>query len=158
MLSMAQFCEAVSYALRCINREQFQLKAKQEEALRHLYQGKDVFAWIPTGYGKSICYQLLPFMYGYKRRCSSSSPRRSIAIILHSTASQNWAIDSVKRMKPELHGKYCKMLYWRLQFTLNRGNSERMCTKTLAVETRPNFPRFRSFALRKISVWGRGYW
>ena len=40
---MAQFCEAVSYALRCINREQLQLKQlKQEEALRHLYLGKDV--------------------------------------------------------------------------------------------------------------------
>ena len=85
-LSMAQFCEAVSNALRCINREQHKLKAKQEEALRHLYQGKDIFAWIPTGFGKSICYQLLPFMYDYKRGCSSSSPRRSDALILHSTA------------------------------------------------------------------------
>ena len=83
---MAQFCEAVSNALRCINREQHKLKAKQEEALRHLYQGKDIFAWIPTGFGKSICYQLLPFMYDYKRGCSSSSPRRSDALILHSTA------------------------------------------------------------------------
>ena len=76
----------------------------------------------------------------------------------YDTASQNWAIDNVKWMKPELHGKYCKMLYWRLQFTLNRGNSERMRTKPLQWRPGPIFRIFvpLRFALRKILAWGQG--
>ena len=25
-----------------------------------------MFVWLPTGFGKSICYEVLPFMYDYK--------------------------------------------------------------------------------------------
>ena len=146
-LSMAHFCEAVSYALRCINRE-------QEEALHHLYQGKDVFAWIPTGYGKSICYQLLPFMYGYKRGCSSSSPRCSVALILHSTA------------RVLLHKTEPSTTWngWNLNYTesIARCYTED-CNLVIVnscalkpLQWRPG-PIFRVFVLlRKILAWGRG--
>ena len=33
------------------------LKEKQEEALKNLLDGKDVFAVLPTGFGKSLIYQ-----------------------------------------------------------------------------------------------------
>ena len=36
----------LAYALSCIRREDLKLKPKQEEALDHLYNGRDVFAWI----------------------------------------------------------------------------------------------------------------
>ena len=76
------FCAAVSYALSCVHRDDLRLKPKQEEALTHLYNGRDVFAWIPTGYGKSICYQLLPFMFDFKWKRSSSSPERSVVLVI----------------------------------------------------------------------------
>jgi superfamily II DNA helicase RecQ len=34
-----------------------QLKEEQDKAVRDLLKGKDVFAVLPTGYGKSLIYQ-----------------------------------------------------------------------------------------------------
>ena len=42
------------------------VKDQQVEAVKLLSEGKDVCVWFPTGYGKSICYQLLPFVFDVK--------------------------------------------------------------------------------------------
>ena len=31
-----------------------------------LYEGKDAFLWLPTSFGKSICYEVLPFVFDVK--------------------------------------------------------------------------------------------
>ncbi len=54
------FDGAVQHAKACIGRDDLVLKSKQVEVLKALYQGKDCFVWLPTGYGK-IKSQLLPF-------------------------------------------------------------------------------------------------
>ena len=36
------------------------LKEKQKEAILDILEGKDVFCALPTGYGKSIIYGILP--------------------------------------------------------------------------------------------------
>ena len=41
----------------------FSLKVKQVECLKHLSAGKDVFAVLPTGYGKSVIYSILPKLW-----------------------------------------------------------------------------------------------
>ena len=33
------------------------VKAEQEEAITHFALGRDVFVALPTGHGKSFCYQ-----------------------------------------------------------------------------------------------------
>ena len=43
----------------------FTLKAEQLDAIKCIYGGKDVFLWLPTGFGKSICYETLPFVFNY---------------------------------------------------------------------------------------------
>ena len=39
------------------------LKAKQTEAVLAVVAGKDTFVTLPTGYGKSIIYGVLPLLF-----------------------------------------------------------------------------------------------
>ena len=55
--SSFDFDRALAYALSCVKQEGLCLKDQQVEAVKHLSEGKDVFVWFPTGYGKSMCYQ-----------------------------------------------------------------------------------------------------
>jgi len=56
----------LAYALSCVKQEGLSLKDQQVEAVKLLSEGNDVFVWFPTGYGKFICYQLLPFVFDVK--------------------------------------------------------------------------------------------
>ena len=64
--SSFDFDRALAYALSCVKQQGLSLKDQQVEAVKLLSEGKDVFVWFPTGYGKSICYQLLPFIFDVK--------------------------------------------------------------------------------------------
>ena len=57
---------AIAYALRCLDCPSLQLKFEQETSLRAVYSGKDALVWLPTGFGKSLCYTPLPFAFNYK--------------------------------------------------------------------------------------------
>ncbi len=46
----------------------FILSSKQEEAILAFLQNQDVVISLPTGYGKSLCYSLLPPIYYNKLR------------------------------------------------------------------------------------------
>ena len=48
-----------------------QWKAKQVEAIRVVYERRDVFVWLPTG----ICLQVLPYVFDFKlgRSCTRST-------------------------------------------------------------------------------------
>ena len=39
------------------------LKAEQVRVISEFVSGKDVFVSLPTGYGKSLCYALLPLVF-----------------------------------------------------------------------------------------------
>ena len=43
------------------------LKTKQLEAIMLFAQGKDTFVALPTGYGKSLIYAVLPLLFDVKR-------------------------------------------------------------------------------------------
>ena len=75
------FHKAIEYGLFCLERGSLSLKPEQIEAVRHIYNGKDVFLCLPTGFGKSICYEIVPFIMDYKlgRR---ESGRRSFSTVL----------------------------------------------------------------------------
>ncbi len=54
----------------------WQLKPEQEECLVHILNGGDVVALLPTGFGKSLIYQLLPIV-------SEKLGRRVIGLRVH---------------------------------------------------------------------------
>jgi len=49
---MSMFDEAVS----------LKLKPEQLQAIHHVYDGKNGFLWLPTGFGKLVCYKTLLFV------------------------------------------------------------------------------------------------
>ena len=49
-------------------------KTEQVLAIQLVYDGKDVFVWLPPGFGKSFCYEALPFFADWKRGRVDSKP------------------------------------------------------------------------------------
>ena len=52
---------AVSFAMTELKVET--LKDKQKEAICSFVNGRDCFIILPTGYGKTLCYVLLPYVF-----------------------------------------------------------------------------------------------
>ena len=76
------FLSALTYARSklCISGE---FKAKQLEAMREIYNGNNVFLWLPTEYGKSVCYQELPFLFYVKLKCNALPPNeQSVCLVI----------------------------------------------------------------------------
>ena len=60
------FIESVQYAFSQLKMSHLKLKEEQEKVVRAIFEGKDVFVLLPTGFGKSVCFQVLPFVFDYK--------------------------------------------------------------------------------------------
>jgi len=56
-----QFVKAVEATVTTMNLRP--LKPKQLEALESFMSGKDTFVALPTGYGKSVIFAMLPLMF-----------------------------------------------------------------------------------------------
>ena len=54
------------YALSSLKMSHLCVKPEQRSSMEAVYDGRDVFVWLPTGYGKSLCYQALPFLMDAK--------------------------------------------------------------------------------------------
>ena len=48
------FDVCLAYVMKCIGKDGIYIKDEQE-AIMIVYKGKDVFVWLLTGYGKSVC-------------------------------------------------------------------------------------------------------
>lgn len=60
------FSQAVSHALFNEGKPGMNLKPEQLQAIHHLYKGRDILLWLPTGFWKSLCYEVLLFLFEFK--------------------------------------------------------------------------------------------
>ena len=96
--SCGDFEGALEYGPECIGRSTLTLKPQQVETVRHIYDGKDVFLWLPTGFGKSVCYELLPFVLDYMQgKCLSKKESNSTVIVISPLVSL--MIDQVSSLR-----------------------------------------------------------
>ena len=75
-LSLNSFFHSISFALQCCRFDDVFLKVKQYKILDAILSGKDVIGVLPTGYGKSMIFQLLPYVYEYH------SKKQSIVLVI----------------------------------------------------------------------------
>ena len=64
-------CRSVVHSSR-IDLSSIALKQEQLTAIHYLYQRKDVFLWLPTGFGKLVCNEVLPFQFDFAGSKSGS--------------------------------------------------------------------------------------
>ena len=77
--------EAIHFALAKTNNTHIKLKEEQREAVSQVVNGRDVIAVLPTGFGKSLIYHLLPYVFDYinsKRRNISAVWPESVVIVI----------------------------------------------------------------------------
>ena len=58
------------------------IKEKQKEAIHAFLSGRDVFVSLPTGYGKSLIYAILPLVFDHIKGKRNLSSSLSLAILL----------------------------------------------------------------------------
>ena len=63
------------------------LKAEQLDAIKCIYDGKDVFLWLRTGFDKSICYDTLLFVFNYKHSDGGIAGGCSVVLVVSSLVS-----------------------------------------------------------------------
>ena len=60
------FHDALENSLKKLNKSDLEIKEHQYEAIKSVVvQGKDTVCVLPTGYGKSLIFQILPFVLDY---------------------------------------------------------------------------------------------
>ncbi len=75
------FSAALAFSLDQLGLSHVSLKDEQCSAIKAVYWGQDVFVCLPTGYGKSLCYQTLPFVMDYKSRTSKEASNSAIIVV-----------------------------------------------------------------------------
>ena len=74
---------ALSYAFSRVGLPGITIKQEQLTAIRYLYAQKDVFLWLPTSFGKSVCYEVLPILFDFAGSKSGSVLSPLVSLMVH---------------------------------------------------------------------------
>ncbi len=72
--------EAIAYSLKKLKYDE--LKCEQKQAVTAFLSGNDTFVSLPTGYGKSLCYGILPLAFDYLRGKTASTDETGRSIVV----------------------------------------------------------------------------
>jgi len=76
---------ALFFSLQRLDSPGIRLKPEQVASISAVCKGKDVFyIWLPTGFGKSVCYETTPFI--------TETKPSWIVTFKELTANQGWEI------------------------------------------------------------------
>jgi len=95
VLSVLSTC--LAFALERIGKQRLKLKREQVASIRHVYDGKDVFVCLPTGFGKLICFECLHFVFDFRHNRSGSSSVRTTVLVVSPLVSL--MIDQVESLR-----------------------------------------------------------
>ena len=80
--STSSFEEALLYSVKRLKlQSKVSLKPEQRMAIEAVYDRSDVFVWLPTGFGKSLCFQTLPFVMDHKLALVGSQKSSAVLVI-----------------------------------------------------------------------------
>ena len=97
-------------------------REKQYEALLSVVKNKnDTICVLPTGYGKSLIYQLLPYMFDFYRGCDDNGLYSFSSFVLVISPLNALMIDQISRLKDSIEVSVMKAI--RID-----ESKERMCS------------------------------
>lgn len=92
------FHAALKHSLRQINRGKLRIKEQQYEAMNTIVaDGKDTVCVLPTGYGKSLIYQLLPLVFDFY--LSGGNPISSGSSVIVISPLNAIMVDPINKLK-----------------------------------------------------------
>ena len=74
---------ALSYAFSHVGLPSIMIKQEQLTTICYLYDWKDVPLWLPTGFEKSVCYKVLPFLFDFAGSESGSILSPLVSLMMH---------------------------------------------------------------------------
>ena len=99
------FQHALLKSLERLNKAELEIKEKQHEALSSVVRNKnDTICVLPTGYGKSLIYQLLPFMFDFYSPFESNDlSGSSSSFVLVLSPLNALMIDQISKLKDSVN-------------------------------------------------------
>ena len=70
-----RFMEMIRTSLQFLNKDSTSIRPQQREALQHLLSGRDTFINLPTGFGKSLIFELAPLCFDYQKGIALGSSK-----------------------------------------------------------------------------------
>ena len=80
---LSTFHNAIEFSLKKLGRPKLELKREQYDAIRAIcFERKDALAVLPTGFGKSLIYQILPGIFDYVQSGCEAGRHDSVVLVV----------------------------------------------------------------------------